>query len=498
MSIFFTSDQHFGHKAVISHANRPYGSAREMDDEMIANWNRVVTAKDTVYHLGDMGVCSPKHLAGILKKLRGTIHLVSGNHDHKAALKPVCRDRFASTTIRLDLYVSDSQAPKGKRHIVLDHYAARTWNKRHWGSWHLYGHCVDTATEILTAIGWRNHSTIRQGDPVLSYNHTTGQLEVDAVREVLQFPDYSGQVYTLSAKSTDMRLTSLHTCVRFSRDGRLMYKEPAHQFFDRGRATVRRCGILEKPGIPLSDAMIKLWVLIAADGNIKVETDLVRIHLWKERKKTYVRKTLGEAEVSFREHIQGDGSSSFNFYTPTPLQGYGIKGLDRRVLQCSHSQFEVILDAYRHSDGHAAGKGTLIYSSKEQEIDWLQALAVQSGYGATKYSREHGFGNSPNHQLSVFPATTQVLTNLRERAAVENVQGEHFWCIRCRNGNFLMRRNGRVHLTGNSHGKLEDLPDHLSFDVGVDCWDFTPVSYAQVRSRMAQKTWRRLLKPRKR
>lgn len=141
MSIFFTSDQHFGHKAVISHANRPYGSAREMDDEMIANWNRVVTAKDTVYHLGDFGLSNPGHLAGILKKLRGTIHLVKGNHDKpKSTLNHRCIDRFASIQSVMELYVSDHTAPKGKRLIYLHHYACRTWPKKHWGSWHLYGH----------------------------------------------------------------------------------------------------------------------------------------------------------------------------------------------------------------------------------------------------------------------------------------------------------------------------------------------------------------------
>ena len=39
------------------------------------------------------------------------------------------------------------------------------------------------------------------------------------------------------------------------------------------------------------------------------------------------------------------------------------------------------------------------------------------------------------------------------------------------------------HLYGHHHGKLP--PYGLSFDVGVDCWDFYPVSLDQVKEKMA-------------
>ena len=38
------------------------------------------------------------------------------------------------------------------------------------------------------------------------------------------------------------------------------------------------------------------------------------------------------------------------------------------------------------------------------------------------------------------------------------------------------------HLFGHHHGKLE--PYGLSFDVGVDCWDYKPVSLKQVEEKM--------------
>jgi len=43
------------------------------------------------------------------------------------------------------------------------------------------------------------------------------------------------------------------------------------------------------------------------------------------------------------------------------------------------------------------------------------------------------------------------------------------------------------HLYGHSHGMLPEIPHSLSFDVGVDCWDFYPVSIEEIKAKMALK-----------
>lgn len=42
---------------------------------------------------------------------------------------------------------------------------------------------------------------------------------------------------------------------------------------------------------------------------------------------------------------------------------------------------------------------------------------------------------------------------------------------------------GALHLYGHSHGRLPG--DSQSLDVGVDCWDFRPVSLEEIRDRLA-------------
>ena len=50
--------------------------------------------------------------------------------------------------------------------------------------------------------------------------------------------------------------------------------------------------------------------------------------------------------------------------------------------------------------------------------------------------------------------------------------------------------HGTWNLYGHSHGTLPDDNKMLSCDVGVDCWDFAPVSMEQLNKFMSKKNWR--------
>ena len=78
--IYFTADTHFGHENVIRFCDRPFSSANEMDEAMIANWNARVKGDDTVYVLGDMFFRST-NAETILQRLKGKKRLIVGNHD---------------------------------------------------------------------------------------------------------------------------------------------------------------------------------------------------------------------------------------------------------------------------------------------------------------------------------------------------------------------------------------------------------------------------------
>ena len=85
MTVYFTSDQHFGHAAARGFYGRPFASTADMDDQMIAHWNSVVNPIDELWHLGDFAVRQPpERISDLLERLHGHKHLVAGNNDSSA------------------------------------------------------------------------------------------------------------------------------------------------------------------------------------------------------------------------------------------------------------------------------------------------------------------------------------------------------------------------------------------------------------------------------
>lgn len=77
--VFFTSDTHFGHRSILKAFNRPFISVREMDEQLIRNWNNSIGKKDHVFHLGDFGY--GLNTEEIFGRLNGIKYLIRGNHD---------------------------------------------------------------------------------------------------------------------------------------------------------------------------------------------------------------------------------------------------------------------------------------------------------------------------------------------------------------------------------------------------------------------------------
>lgn len=132
MTVFFTSDTHFGHANILKKSARGFfwPTVEEMDEGLIERWNRKVTPKDTVYHLGDFS-WRPKETTTLLERLNGKVHLITGNHDPQATrFSP----GFESVHPLLTL--------KGLHPlpITLCHYGMRVWNQSHHGALHFYGH----------------------------------------------------------------------------------------------------------------------------------------------------------------------------------------------------------------------------------------------------------------------------------------------------------------------------------------------------------------------
>lgn len=133
MTVYFTADNHFGHKRIlILGKGRPFSSIEEMEETMIKNWNSVVQKGDRIYYLGDFSWSEDQgRIDRILRKLKGEKFLISGNHDSKA----VIRSSYWSQVWQYRELKIEGQK------IILCHYPFEEWNGSWRNSWHLHGHC---------------------------------------------------------------------------------------------------------------------------------------------------------------------------------------------------------------------------------------------------------------------------------------------------------------------------------------------------------------------
>ena len=84
--IYLISDHHFNHSAIIKSTNRPFKDVSEMNTHMIKMWNKIVSNKDTIYHLGDFSWGNREFVRSIVEQLNGYKILIKGNHDRKSKI----------------------------------------------------------------------------------------------------------------------------------------------------------------------------------------------------------------------------------------------------------------------------------------------------------------------------------------------------------------------------------------------------------------------------
>ena len=161
---YFTSDQHFGHFNIIRLSHRPFASADEMDETMIAKWNAKVKADDTIYVLGDLFFRSA-NVEPILNRLNGSKHLVLGNHDHSWTGRVRLADYFESVQTMKEIDVGGAPA-------TLCHYPMLSYPQARRG-YMIYGHIHNNTGDDYWPLIMRRPRMLNAGVDVNGYEPVT-------------------------------------------------------------------------------------------------------------------------------------------------------------------------------------------------------------------------------------------------------------------------------------------------------------------------------------
>jgi calcineurin-like phosphoesterase family protein len=207
---FFTSDTHFFHGNIIKHCKRPFVSVEEMNETLIQNWNKKITNKDIVYHLGDVfwkiKTMSPEDVYNLINRLNfGELHIIPGNHDSKKIL----RNMGAVPEVCIEPMILEIKI--GDQSITLCHYAMLSWNKSHYGTWQLFGH----SHGILNHISENQKTLLRptQMDVGVdtnnfcpySFEEIRQKIEMQKINTHSNYPEHAIQVELNNENCTRMR-----------------------------------------------------------------------------------------------------------------------------------------------------------------------------------------------------------------------------------------------------------------------------------------------------
>jgi len=132
-SIWFTSDLHHAHNKIIEICNRPT-TIEEHEDWLVNDViNKYVKRKDRLYLLGDISFAKRQEADKFIDRLNGQKYLILGNHDKSLSHST----RFQTISEKKNFNYSRDGV---NIHIVLFHYPILSWERKIYGSWHLFGH----------------------------------------------------------------------------------------------------------------------------------------------------------------------------------------------------------------------------------------------------------------------------------------------------------------------------------------------------------------------
>ena len=106
-NIYVISDTHFGHWFANWFWDRPFDNLKDMNKQIIKNWNSIVTDDDIIIIVGDFFAGNKRFLKYLTRNLKGIKILVKGNHDTKRRYKKIIKDGNISIYDRLEFTYKD-------------------------------------------------------------------------------------------------------------------------------------------------------------------------------------------------------------------------------------------------------------------------------------------------------------------------------------------------------------------------------------------------------
>lgn len=313
--------------------------------------------------------------------------------------------------------------------------------------------CVDADTEFFNGYKWVKISEYN-GEDVLQYDPETKTASLVEPKRYIKNP--ASELYQISTLrgSIDMQLSADHNFAYMTTKGHMAKKPFAEVMKIHAERTQGFYGKIETAfcyggkGIELTENEIRLMCAVIADGSFRKKLQLCTVNVKKERKKQRMRELLSGTQ--YKEYPKKNGYSEFRFYAPRREKVFSDYWYG-----CSNEQLSIIVDEVFKWDGSEDKRGRKhFFSTVKENADFVQFAISATGSRAT-ISVDQREGRTTCYTVLKAQGkslVSMVSTGGRTKAKIEKVTTKdgYQYCFEVDTGYLILRRNGRIFVTGNS------------------------------------------------
>ncbi|ERJ89672.1 intein splicing region [Selenomonas sp. oral taxon 892 str. F0426] len=361
------------------------------------------------------------------------------------------RQQLAKSSVKKYQAMQNTVCSDGRARGMFQFYGANRT-----GRW-----CLTGDHEVLTKEGWIRLDKWN-GSHIAVWNANNEMVSFQSAK-ALCF-EYSGKMYTYRDTRIDQCSTPDHK-MRVQRRYGSAWEDMTVEEMSKCRPAIPFYGYRYHRGCA-NPTWLRVLIMTQADG-FYTSDGSVRFNFKKERKIARCKMLLRRAEIMFAVHTYKDVTNITIPARNVPLwlrqfrtKTFGFWLLDENP--------DIFFDELPHWDGHCPAPNSIQYSTcNKQNADIVQALAHMSGRAAVIKLKHRNLEKHPNwNQAYVVDIwlTPKNCHEIRIKPEVSDFSGS-VYCAETPTGYFLVRRNGKVWITGNSgrHIQLQNLPqNHLA------------------------------------
>ena len=323
--------------------------------------------------------------------------------------------------------------------------------------------CWDLKTEVLTPNGWKKYDEINKGDKIYQFNKDIGKLTETTVND--KIIKCSNEIYHLHTPHIDFKVTPNHRVLFKKYKTNSKFLVTKMKDLPDTYIKFKTSGILnnESNGIDISDNLIEIIAWIITEGNYQYtkNNNFTMINIRQSKRvnlENYleIKKLLNNENIKFNEIFDGCerfyiNSKSSKFLKILLPNKYNIPDW---VFELNLKQKRLFIDTLIKGDG-TESNGKIAYTQKwEKQIDDLQHLCSICGYSTVKSKSNNCY--VLYIRKNDYSGINSFYNNYKKESIIKKQEGKiKVWGVNVNSGFVIIRRNGKVVISGQSlYGKF--------------------------------------------